>query len=104
MSVPRILHQDGPFLVERDGRRYRVIDGRDEVCLGAYDLLGSAIGRAARAASLLRKETRYKMRPCMCCETPFQSEGIHNRLCNSCRTRGDAGAFDMVHAKTGVLR
>ena len=101
MIAPRIVHQDGPFRVEREGRSYRVIDGRDSICLGAYDMLGTAIGRAARAATQLRKETRYIMRPCLCCETPFQSEGIHNRLCNSCRARGDAGAFDVAHAKSG---
>jgi hypothetical protein len=25
------------------------------------------------------------MRPCMCCENAFYSEGIHNRLCVLCR-------------------
>ncbi|WP_370269200.1 hypothetical protein [Nioella sp.] len=29
-------------------------------------------------------------RPCLCCGTPFESEGIHNRLCTRCRTRDDA--------------
>ena len=26
-------------------------------------------------------------RPCMCCLNPFLSEGIHNRLCISCRNK-----------------
>lgn len=29
-------------------------------------------------------------RPCMCCGRLFESEGIHNRLCSSCRGRSDA--------------
>lgn len=24
-------------------------------------------------------------RPCLCCNATFQSEGAHNRLCNTCR-------------------
>jgi len=27
----------------------------------------------------------YTVRPCMCCGRDFRSEGIHNRLCGSCR-------------------
>jgi hypothetical protein len=26
-------------------------------------------------------------RACMCCTKPFMSEGIQNRLCNSCKER-----------------
>lgn len=29
-------------------------------------------------------------RPCLCCGRPFLSEGAHNRLCASCRVRGNA--------------
>jgi hypothetical protein len=31
------------------------------------------------------RKLRSKIRPCLCCTTPFESEGAHNRLCNSCR-------------------
>lgn len=27
-------------------------------------------------------------RPCMCCQKPFESDGIHNRLCATCRHVG----------------
>ncbi len=30
---------------------------------------------------------RKTTRPCMCCQKPFESEGIHNRMCGSCRPR-----------------
>jgi hypothetical protein len=33
----------------------------------------------------IRRGTTGRMRPCMCCEQVFFSEGKHNRLCDSCR-------------------
>lgn len=36
-------------------------------------------------------------RPCMCCGKTFASEGIHNRLCDSC-SRGSAGLGDFYKA------
>lgn len=27
------------------------------------------------------------VRPCLCCQRPFESEGIHNRMCGLCRLR-----------------
>ena len=33
---------------------------------------------------------RPQTRKCMCCREEFFSEGIHNRLCQSCRGKGDA--------------
>jgi hypothetical protein len=43
--------------------------------------------QAERDAALKRKQ-----RPCMCCGRPFMSQGIHNRLCDSCRhIRDDLG-------------
>lgn len=38
--------------------------------------------RVARQAQLVD-------RPCMCCGKTFGSEGIHNRLCEVCRTRSN---------------
>lgn len=33
---------------------------------------------------------RPQTRKCMCCREEFFSEGIHNRLCQSCRGKSDA--------------
>lgn len=46
-------------------------------------------------------------RPCMCCTELFASEGIHNRLCQRCRTgsRGDGlsrGVVRVSGAKAGA--
>jgi hypothetical protein len=31
------------------------------------------------------KDNTTHQRPCLCCDTPFPSEGAHNRLCQNCR-------------------
>lgn len=33
------------------------------------------------------EETEYSQRICLGCDCPFLSEGIHNRLCSTCRNR-----------------
>jgi len=46
------------------------------------------IGERPRA-----RRKQKTLRPCMCCRTPFKSEGIGNRLCVRCRHRSEA--FDL---------
>ena len=36
-----------------------------------------------------RKKPETTRRNCMCCNTEFDSEGIHNRLCDDCRRLDD---------------
>jgi hypothetical protein len=31
------------------------------------------------------RRAQRQVRPCLCCNVPFFSEGIHNRLCGDCR-------------------
>ncbi|MCW1934092.1 hypothetical protein [Pararhodobacter zhoushanensis] len=41
-------------------------------------------------------------RPCLCCGATFQSEGIHNRMCNGCRrSRDPLSAYGYVGAGDG---
>lgn len=40
------------------------------------------VAQKRKAADLAAKRME---RPCMCCQRRFQSEGIHNRMCDSCR-------------------
>lgn len=35
----------------------------------------------------LNRAARKRERPCMCCGTAFDSEGPHNRMCGTCRTK-----------------
>lgn len=51
------------------------------------------LNQAAATVGIRQKETdaaaRKMTRACMCCRRPFDSEGIHNRLCDGCRRLGD---------------
>lgn len=53
--------------------------------------------RAYAARDRIEKAGRTKTRRCMTCQTPFLSEGPHNRMCQSCRKipayQGEAHAF-----------
>lgn len=57
-----------------------------------YDTYGS-LQQAAAFASIRQREddarARKTVRPCLCCQKPFDSEGIHNRLCDTCRRMGE---------------
>ena len=44
---------------------------------------------AQTKADHMAREARVRERRCMTCNTAFQSEGSHNRLCNACRQRSD---------------
>lgn len=40
--------------------------------------------RARDESAAANERAKIKTRPCMCCKTPFPSEGVHNRLCHRC--------------------
>jgi hypothetical protein len=47
---------------------------------------------------------RPKLRPCICCTHPFESEGKHNRMCGSCRLRASQEnaapfSFGAIHGR-----
>ena len=39
------------------------------------------------AVERLNRSEKVTDRDCMCCGKTFKSEGVHNRLCNLCRTK-----------------
>lgn len=44
-------------------------------------------------------------RPCMCCEALFESDGVHNRMCDKCRgLRDHLGDFATPHATRSARR
>jgi hypothetical protein len=49
----------------------------------SYDI--EHINEARRLSDL--KEINLKQRVCLSCEEKFNSEGSHNRLCDSCRRK-----------------
>lgn len=80
--------------------RWRVLqkrDGQFEVYSSFGHLYGTYATRnqaeATRGSMQSRDDRagRRTERPCMCCGNPFSSEGIHNRLCTSCRHRNSEG-------------
>lgn len=67
---------NGTFMVRRpDGSVY-----------GTY----ATLNQAAATAGIRQKEAdlaaRRMTRTCMNCRNPFESEGIHNRMCTRCRS------------------
>lgn len=57
---------------------------------------GKANHGGPRGPSAARSDRRRKnatSRICLCCRQPFASEGIHNRLCRSCKDRDGAPLF-----------
>ncbi|GAB1361995.1 hypothetical protein MASR1M32_12310 [Rhodobacter sp.] len=79
------LHLDrrvgkGWFVVDEFGARQSGPYTSEDRALMALD------GHLRRANAAAKRGPR----PCMCCGREFASEGIHHRLCNSCRHR-DAG-------------
>lgn len=54
----------------------------------AFDNRNSALTSLGRAKSAAAKTARCRERACMTCGQKFLSEGFHNRLCRSCRHRG----------------
>lgn len=58
----------------------------------------------ARLAAL-PESRRPRERPCLCCGRRFESEGIHNRLCNPCRGSDRLPlALGSIGASSGKVR
>jgi hypothetical protein len=62
-------------LIDPNGHRQAVFYGHAERAQGALDAAQSRTDAASKRM----------IRPCLCCQKPFDSEGIHNRLCATCR-------------------
>lgn len=63
----------------------------------------------ARATAVARQReedraARRMTRPCMTCTRPFASEGIHNRMCASCRGLGEGAVPYGVAPRSGRPR
>ncbi|MDQ1847695.1 hypothetical protein Q9299_05280 [Gemmobacter fulvus] len=92
-------HQPKPGL----GRyKVRPVPGGYRIADPEGELIGKIIPsmHAARVAcTTAQREADAKAkrgpRPCMCCGTTFDSEGIHNRLCHRCGHRGDSASMSL---------
>jgi hypothetical protein len=70
------------------GGVYQVISPSGEIHANFNCKDNAETNRAAMEArdNLTRKRVT---RSCLCCQRPFQSEGIHNRMCDVCRRQGE---------------
>lgn len=79
---------------KRERGRYYVVSRSGDVVAGPYTRGDDA--QRAIDAFLSRgfdpETENTKVRPCITCRTPFESEGAHNRMCTFCRAR--AGSID----------
>lgn len=72
-----------------DGKKYWVLqDGTGRKASAAFHTRELAELRRDQLLEADRKRRAKRKRPCMCCAREFMSEGIHNRLCNSCSSHG----------------
>ena len=73
----------GYAVFSRDGGR----------CSGVVDSPDSAQERLTVLENRVRRASRLRRIPCLCCQTVFSSEGPHNRMCDPCRQTANAGAL-----------
>lgn len=85
----------GHYVVDPDGNRVTDFDSQKR--------MRSICATKQRAADLAKKRMD---RPCLRCGTSFASEGIHNRMCASCRglASNDAAAPYSIGAIQGRKR
>lgn len=79
-----VRHQPGSgyYVVDDLGRQVTAFTRNREEAVTRRDVL-----KTEADAKLKRK-----VRPCLCCQTHFLSEGIHNRMCDRCRHQSEGMA------------
>jgi hypothetical protein len=73
------------------GQGWRLVDPAGVPQLAVYANRERAL--TAMDAAQARTDAKLKRgtRACMCCRAPFESEGIHNRMCTRCRAQSADG-------------
>ena len=75
-------------VVQLDGAEVWTVLRPDDTVYGTYGSHPKAIATASARQREDDQAARRMTRACMCCRKPFESEGIHNRLCSCCRGQG----------------
>ena len=86
----RYMFGAGYAVFDPDGNRVGETMAEERQANGYPKAMKTRADRAAKKAQ----------RPCITCRTVFASEGIHNRICLSCRGRSDA---DLAPAQLGRM-
>jgi hypothetical protein len=74
------------------GSGYYVVDDLGRQVTPFLDTRDKAAGRRDTLKAEADAKLKRKVRPCLCCQTPFASEGIHNRMCDRCRHQSEGMA------------
>lgn len=76
-----------PQMLYFSGKGYAIVGPDGRRVSGFYSDRDKAQERLAAMRAEDDARAKRGPRPCMCCGETFRSEGIHNRLCDSCRRR-----------------
>jgi hypothetical protein len=79
------------------GAGWIVLDPQGVKCSPPVDSRHTAQARCDALQAEADRRAKRGCRPCMCCRAVFESAGIHNRLCPSCKGPGaEASPHAMV--------
>ena len=76
------------FAVSRHAKGWAVYDDAGSRVSEVYNDPNNARTVRDRMQRQADRQALKTTRPCLCCGTRFESEGIHNRLCGHCRGVG----------------
>ena len=95
----------GAFRTEyRPGKGYLVLDPDGNPAGGITPFRTRADQLRDRLQRDADAKAKRGPRGCMCCGATFVSEGIHHRLCASCRSRSDGGSMAVSATSNGKVR
>lgn len=95
----------GGFDLEyQPGRGWFVIDPNGVRKAGPFQCDNKALMSLEARQRAADQAAKRMLRPCMCCQREFYSEGIHNRLCGPCRLKSDGGSLSIGGTSTGKVR
>lgn len=72
--------------VRRGGKPFYEVRSRAGQVVAAL----SSRSLALRKIETLERRTQTRVKPCLSCNRPFESEGAHNRMCHGCNLRAQA--------------
>jgi hypothetical protein len=73
------------FTVRKSGSGFAVFDGSVRIS----GVLSRVAAQYIRDRMVRAAERPMTLRACLCCGASFESEGPHNRMCNTCRRRAE---------------
>lgn len=76
-------------------------DGSEEGIYASRSQAAAIVGIRNKGADIA---ARRMTRACLCCKAPFESEGIHNRMCPRCRGLGEGAVPYGIAPRSGRPR